>query len=426
MYSALACTWVEVKSPPQRLGPGDGFAVILTDPHTQPMGSGEGMSASSVTILISVFAFLVSLLSLFWRRQEARRANALPVLVTMLGEYRSPRFLEARDFVLHSLDEETYFPAEGFPPLDTDAGINVRTISYYLDNLGVLLEHGIADQGLVLDFLGGSANAVWMKLKPYIDGEQRRREDDEFYVVGQPSFQKHFGTLVARHFERRRIPSATHWNRVKTGLRLLGLVVLASGWVLANPQRFPWVGTLLSSRLTPALAAWEDIRRGKTVPADQPGLAEIVDVLESDNSLLRPGGKEPVSAYLGRNVGLLSALGVESIREIGDWGRAQQVVPGIAEFRPRISKLEILTSGNLVIQVALEDDMAACLEERNRAAPLFKWSAGVFLGGVTLELILLAIDVVDRRLTNTAGVARGLEERLRRRVRRLVGGRKKN
>lgn len=189
---------------------------------------------------------------------------------------------------------------------------------------------------------------------------------------------------------------------LKTVLGVLGLLVMLSGWVLSNSTQYRWVEALLAADLQPTLDAWEAIRRGETVTQQHPGLAGVAEVLVTDDALLRPDGDESVRETLSSKLGSPDELRIESIREIGDWGTHQQVRPGIASYRPRVSKLEILANGKYRIEVALQDDMPKLIEKRYRDSAIFRWSEVIFVVGFLLAVAGIVVDITGRRRGRSA------------------------
>jgi hypothetical protein len=135
---------------------------------------------------ISLVALLVSAGAAERQRRVSLRATALPLVIDLFREYRSPTFLAARRVLADRLPGlDPRFGYSGLPP---DVREHVQTMSYFFDNLGVMVASGLADPALVSAFAGESAEYQWGQLRPFIEGERT--------VRGGAWFQANFEDLV--------------------------------------------------------------------------------------------------------------------------------------------------------------------------------------------------------------------------------------
>ena len=135
---------------------------------------------SYATLLIALLALVVSIWVALTQRRLSMHANALPLVVDMFQEYRSPPFIHAREMVMVELHR--YSPDLGFSSLPDDIRGAVQTVSYFFDNVGVIVLYGLVDPRLVSAFAGGAVIRTWDTLEPFIDGEGKRRQIGSFQV----------------------------------------------------------------------------------------------------------------------------------------------------------------------------------------------------------------------------------------------------
>lgn len=145
------------------------------------------MDASNITALVaSASALVVSVVTSERQRRVATQANAFPLVVEVFREYRSDRFLEARRSLLDDLPGHD--PARGFHGLPTELRHHVQTLSYFFDNLGVMVASGLVQPRLVAAFAGEAVERTWEQVLPFVEGERALRNF--------PSFQANFANLV--------------------------------------------------------------------------------------------------------------------------------------------------------------------------------------------------------------------------------------
>jgi hypothetical protein len=149
-----------------------------------------------------VAGFVVSLASVliagsaavFAYRQvaAARVANALPVVLGLLGEFEQTR--AERYFVMNDLARN---PAElGVWGLPDEAREKVLRVLHYLDHLGLLVDRKLADDEAIAGFVGGAVISLWKALAPYVEAEREKRRRDRDQV--DAGYQRYFEDLAAR------------------------------------------------------------------------------------------------------------------------------------------------------------------------------------------------------------------------------------
>jgi hypothetical protein len=121
-------------------------------------------------IIIASLALALTALQL----AQSRKANAFPATVDLFREYRAEEMVHARR-VLHqklgSLD-----PDLGISQLPGEVRDAAERVSFYLDNIGVLIAHKLVHPKLVAGFLGVSSLNIWRVLYPFVERERTRRD----------------------------------------------------------------------------------------------------------------------------------------------------------------------------------------------------------------------------------------------------------
>jgi len=147
---------------------------------------------------VSLASFLVACSAAFFAYRQvdaARVANALPVVLDLLGEFEQTR--AERYFVGNELAR--YPPELGVWELPDEAREKVLRVLHYLDHLGLLVDRGLADVEAIAGFAGGAIVALWTALAPYIEVEREKRQRDRDPV--DAGYQEYFEDLAARMAE---------------------------------------------------------------------------------------------------------------------------------------------------------------------------------------------------------------------------------
>ena len=156
-------------------------------------------------LLIAIFSAVAAVVAtaVTWRQlHEARIANALPAVIDLFREYRSPEMTTARRIVFEKLtDAEKQLPLSQLPD---DVRPAAYTVSHFLDNLGVMPAEGLMKPKLAAGFFGDTAIELWTHLAPCIERERDRREAWR----GGRAYQVYFEDLAQRLKETN--PQRTH------------------------------------------------------------------------------------------------------------------------------------------------------------------------------------------------------------------------
>lgn len=126
-------------------------------------------------VIIAIVAVATSVI-LGWRTLTlARHSNAMPVLVDLFREHRGQQLADARRFVYFDLSQ--FDLSLGLNGLPEDKQALVRDLSWFYDNLGALVAHGVIDIAPVSGYLGQSVLVNWEKMQPLITAERKKRQD---------------------------------------------------------------------------------------------------------------------------------------------------------------------------------------------------------------------------------------------------------
>jgi hypothetical protein len=111
--------------------------------------------------------------------------------VDLFKEHREDRLARARQFVFTELAARDL--SEGLANLPEEERLLVRDLAWFYENLGALVVHKIVDIEPIAGHLGGSAVAVWEKIKPIVDVEREKRRKDGMTEPGR--WQEYFEEL---------------------------------------------------------------------------------------------------------------------------------------------------------------------------------------------------------------------------------------
>ena len=129
-----------------------------------------------MALTIAIIALLVAAFAAFtsWRQlSEVRKANSFPAVVDLFREYRTSEMVAARRLLSEKLPHID--PPCAIHDLPDDLADAALRVMHYLDNLGVMLHHGLVEPEIVSGFLGGSAARIWRELSGFIVRERASR-----------------------------------------------------------------------------------------------------------------------------------------------------------------------------------------------------------------------------------------------------------
>lgn len=120
-----------------------------------------------LAIVISLAALTVSAVLALRQTRTAAAGYALPVVLEVFDQFRTPEFFTARQYVYHSLSKE-FDPPVPLPDLPVEPQTTVRMVAGRYDDLGKLVAHGIIDEDLVIGSNGTAIRKVWRAVEPFV------------------------------------------------------------------------------------------------------------------------------------------------------------------------------------------------------------------------------------------------------------------
>lgn len=101
----------------------------------------------------------------------------------MLAEFREEWFTETRHFIKHKLGEKYEPNGTGFAVIKNQAQLlRVLKVVHYFGQVGLLVDSGLLPPRLISQCMGKAVSDCWMKLKTYINEEQKRTDGSREYA----------------------------------------------------------------------------------------------------------------------------------------------------------------------------------------------------------------------------------------------------
>jgi len=132
------------------------------------------LAIAIAALIVAAIAALISVRQL----REATKANAFPAAVDLFREYRNREMVAARRLLSQELPAPEN--AKAIRDLPDDVAQAALKVSHYLDNLGVLVAHGLLQPELAAGFLGDSTLRLWQQLEPFIVRERALRSPNAY------------------------------------------------------------------------------------------------------------------------------------------------------------------------------------------------------------------------------------------------------
>jgi len=151
----------------------DALAVLPGPPSVGGVESDAVINV--VAIVISVMSLAVSGLLAVRQTRTAAAGYALPVILEVFNQFRTPEFFEARRYVYDDLNTE-FDPPVAYTDLPADVQARVRTVAGRYDDLGKLVAHGIVGEDLIIGSNGTAVRRVWESVAPFVRAERRKRD----------------------------------------------------------------------------------------------------------------------------------------------------------------------------------------------------------------------------------------------------------
>jgi hypothetical protein len=150
---------------------------------------------SIASVVIALAAVCIAWFQIRTGVKSTQRSNTLPVMSSLIDEFRSPDFHQS---LLHLLEEMgSRAPDGGFDRLPRKLRNDAYKVCYLFEYLGALVAYGLVNEDILLSLMATPIKQVWTVMKPVIDGERKHRTDD--YPPDTPAgFLVHYDYLVRR------------------------------------------------------------------------------------------------------------------------------------------------------------------------------------------------------------------------------------
>lgn len=135
------------------------------------------MSLEAVNTFATLGTFLViaaTAIAALIQLRHARSSNQIEALAEFREGTQDPEMRLAERFVLHDLREKLNDPGFRYQLANTEAMTadtqsswsDIRRVANFLENMGVLVKNGLADENMVLDIFSTLVLTLWERLKP--------------------------------------------------------------------------------------------------------------------------------------------------------------------------------------------------------------------------------------------------------------------
>lgn len=127
--------------------------------------------------------------------RSALRTNTLPVMASLIDEFRSPNFHKSLLHLLEAMGSRS--PRGGFDRLPRPLRNDAYKVCYLFEYLGALIAYGLVNEDVLLSLMATPIMQVWTVMKPFIDSEREHRAND--YPPDTPAgFLVHYDHLISR------------------------------------------------------------------------------------------------------------------------------------------------------------------------------------------------------------------------------------
>lgn len=156
------------------------------------------MVLNFASLVIALAALTISTRLSHRQVTTAERATLVPVVLDQFKISREASFLETQRFIREELTD-AHAPSLGLSGLPEPLRSDIFSLTWFYDDLGKLVAHGIVSEDLILGAFGDALVRTWSPLRPYV---YRERE------IRSSTFQAYFEDLAER--ARRLGPQVVH------------------------------------------------------------------------------------------------------------------------------------------------------------------------------------------------------------------------
>lgn len=109
---------------------------------------------------------------------EISNTRYMEVADRLFEELNSNENIEARRWVFQNL---TANPEEGIPAMSAEGRTAIKRVLNSLDRVAFLTQSGWIDENLVMPWMNPMIVKSWVKIKPYVEYERKRRNEPDYY-----------------------------------------------------------------------------------------------------------------------------------------------------------------------------------------------------------------------------------------------------
>ena len=142
---------------------------------------------STFISFLSAFIAIIAVLIARGQFKMAQKYNQLNAFMHLMEEYRSENFRKRR-LLAKKLERKDF---EVFSKKDKD---EIRQLSHFFDNLGILVWNKMISKQIVEDFIGENIRQYWMLISPSIYKIRNYNKNEG--VEPFPRYQTHFEFLA--------------------------------------------------------------------------------------------------------------------------------------------------------------------------------------------------------------------------------------
>lgn len=109
---------------------------------------------------------------------EISNTRYMEVADRLFEELNSDENIEARRWVFQNLPTD---PKEGIPAMTTEGRTAIKRVLNSLDRVAFLTQSGWIDEDLVMPWMNPMIVKAWVRVKPYVEYERKRRREPDYY-----------------------------------------------------------------------------------------------------------------------------------------------------------------------------------------------------------------------------------------------------
>ncbi|HLO15904.1 MAG TPA: hypothetical protein VK206_13810 [Anaerolineales bacterium] len=110
---------------------------------------------------------------------EIYSSRYLDVANKLFDELNSPENIEARRWVFQQLPED---PVKGIKTISPEGRNAAKRVLNSLDHVAFLTQAGWIPEELIMPWMYPMISKSWLKLKPYVEYERKRRNEPYYYI----------------------------------------------------------------------------------------------------------------------------------------------------------------------------------------------------------------------------------------------------